>query len=401
MPRFLTGDELGNIKSITYPSASTSTPEATLLHDGSAGGKSRAIQALAVSSSSGASSSRMVAAACADGSASAYTLNEEGGLDLVKEWKEPRLRTGQKYVGIDVSSTGSRVYSCTSNGALRLTSLNSTTSQTAVLPMRLCDWRLSPDEKTFAYGGDEVELSVWDAERAFTASTTPSTQKPSESTQKKRKRDDLLPGETWRAKNVANDSLSLRQPVYNTCLTYLNLSSSTSQPGHHIATGTQFGNVRRYDTRSARRPVADWKGVAKMGGVRAVAKGFNEHELFVADQGCNLFSLDLRNGSIGYGYKGISGAITSLAPSPTHLASTALDRYTRIHSTFAPPAQAGQAQENKGQVLESVYVKSIPTVVVWDQDTDADEEDEVKNKGADGEDDEDLWEGMEDVEDED
>lgn len=53
-----------------------------------------------------------VAAACADGSASAYTLNEEGGLDLVKEWKEPRLRTGQKYVGLAVSSTGSRyVYS--------------------------------------------------------------------------------------------------------------------------------------------------------------------------------------------------------------------------------------------------------------------------------------------------
>lgn len=49
-----------------------------------------------------------VAAACADGSASAYTLNEEGGLDLVKEWREPRLKTGQKYVGITVSSTGSR-----------------------------------------------------------------------------------------------------------------------------------------------------------------------------------------------------------------------------------------------------------------------------------------------------
>lgn len=64
-----------------------------------------------------------------------------------------------------------------------------------------------------------------------------------------------------------------------------------------------------------------------MGGIRAVAKGFNEQcvlfalssvhntldtntlvlnhsELFVADQGCNLFSLDLRNGSIIYGYKG-------------------------------------------------------------------------------------------------
>lgn len=250
------------------------------------------------------------------------------------------------------------MYSCTSNGALRVTHLDkteSTPSQTAVLPMRLCDWRLSHDEKTFAYGGDEVELSVWDTERAFCSATTPTTTEPSEPAQKKRKRDELLPSEIWRAKNVrpclqpdpvqrfavlihrrpfsaqvANDSLSLRRPVYNTCLTHLNPSpsTSTSQQSHHIATGTQFGSVRRYDTRSARRPVADWNGVAKMGGIRAVAKGLNEQfvqfffyvdsmvpsiltcfycrqsELFVADQGCNLFSLDLRNGSVVYGYKG-------------------------------------------------------------------------------------------------
>lgn len=96
-----------------------------------------------------------------------------------------------------------RVFSCTSNGALRSTTLSEDNSapsgQTYVLPMRLCDWRLSHDGKTFAYGGDEVELSVWDTESAF----APRENVSNDTDNKKRKRgDQLLPGEVWRAKNV-------------------------------------------------------------------------------------------------------------------------------------------------------------------------------------------------------
>ena len=119
---------------------------------------------------------------------------------------------------------------------------------------------------------------------------------------------------------MANDSLSLRQPVHNNCLTYIAPSPSASQ--HHLLVGTQFGNVRRYDTRSFRRPVADWQKVAKTGGINAVEKGFNEQyvirqnaqlrmdlillcsEALVTDQGSSIFSLDLRNGRVAYGYKG-------------------------------------------------------------------------------------------------
>lgn len=65
----------------------------------------------------------------------------------------------------------SGVYSCTSNGVLRLTKPGENgaepSSSLAALPMRLCEWRLSSDSKSFAYGGDEVELSLWDTEKAF------------------------------------------------------------------------------------------------------------------------------------------------------------------------------------------------------------------------------------------
>ena len=64
---------------------------------------------------------------------------------------------------------------------------------------------------------------------------------------------------------------------------------------------------------------------------------------------------------------GISGAITSIAPSPSGMVSTALDRYARVHSVFPPPERAGSHQEQKGKVLEKTYLNSVPTVVVWDQ----------------------------------
>jgi ribosome biogenesis protein NSA1 len=68
-------------------------------------------------------------------------------------------------------------------------------------------------------------------------------------------------------------------------------------------------------------------------------------------------------------HQGLSGAVTSIASSPTFVASTALDRFVRVHSTSVPPQQAGQQVEKKGEVLDKVYTKSIPTVVIWDGDT--------------------------------
>ena len=80
---------------------------------------------------------------------------------------------------------------------------------------------------------------------------------------------------------------------------------------------------------------------------------------------------------------GISGTITSLACAPHHVGTTSLDRFFRLHGT----ASEASAKDRKGQTLEKVYTKSVPTVVAWDSSYEDDE----------GEGDQ-VWEDMENAE---
>ena len=69
---------------------------------------------------------------------------------------------------------------------------------------------------------------------------------------------------------VANDSLSLRQPVNISSLAFLSEGQGNH---HHLATGNGLGSVRRYDTRASKQPVADWAGISRAGGIRRIEKG--------------------------------------------------------------------------------------------------------------------------------
>ncbi|KAK7467089.1 hypothetical protein VKT23_004149 [Stygiomarasmius scandens] len=376
--RFLTGDELGTLKVLHYSLSTTDVSKATLktIQTGSA-----PIQRLCSSKTS--SGSTLVAAAHGDGLTSSFFLQDDDSLQKMKSWAEPRLKVGQRYVGLAVSDHN--VFSCTSNGAIRRTRAEDTTESTEIadttlVPTGLLDWKLSPTCRTFAYGGDEVDLSVWDVEKALQSSSEEYTS----STKRKRSKDTLFSAEQWRAKNSPNDSLGLRKPIRITSLTYLSSDN-------HLLTGTQLGDVRRYDTRAARRPVTEWKSVAKLGGVKTVERGLNEHEVFVSDGGTSLYSLDLRNGRTLYGYKGLAGSVTSIAAAPSTLGSAAQDRYIRVHSTFPPAQEVGQPQEGRGEVLGKVYSKSIPTCIVWDGTIPS------SVSQGDEDSDDDMWENMENI----
>ncbi|EJD06028.1 uncharacterized protein FOMMEDRAFT_79434 [Fomitiporia mediterranea MF3/22] len=337
---------------------------------------------------------------------------ENDKLDTLREWSEPRFKADHRYIGLDLSPKG--LFWCTSNGALGFSASESgkegvptfsPSFQKASLPVRLCDWKLSGDASSFAYGGDEVDLSVWDTTRAFETNLSPSEDSQSDrnfSYSKKRKRgDSLFPAEIWRAKNLPNDSLSLRQPIHITSLSYLSSNIASASTNVHLVTGTHTGDVRRYDTRAARRPVANWAGIGKVGGISVVQAGTSEHELFVADNGTNLSALDLRNGRTIYSYKKLQGAVTSLAPSSDGLlGSTCRDRFFRLHTTFPPPSVAGAQQEERGEVVGTLYMKSVPTAVVCcEEDVTKAKKGRSDNEDSEGEDgeDEDVWADMQDV----
>ena len=117
MPRFLTGDELGNIKSLRHHESNS---ELKTIHDGSSTGKLKGIQALSMASASDGSKlvrihvkplcqdtqscvQGKVAAGHTDGSASTFILKDDDRLELLHEWKETRLKPDQTFVGLSAS----------------------------------------------------------------------------------------------------------------------------------------------------------------------------------------------------------------------------------------------------------------------------------------------------------
>ncbi|TFK76495.1 hypothetical protein BDN72DRAFT_785446 [Pluteus cervinus] len=372
MANFLFGDELGNIRALRFSPHTQTTVQSVF-------------PANSTDNVSHQTCKVKVAVAYADGTASAFILNEVNPQNI-RTWREPRLKHGQRYVGL--ATCDSQVLTCTSNGALRMTQLTDDSEQvlskTASLPMRLNSWKLSKNNTTFAYGGEEVDLSVCDTERVFIAS---GEVPPSSDKGKRKRKEELLPGEIWRAKNVSPDNLGLRQPIRITSLSYLDPHFA-----HQLIAGTEFGDLRHYDTRAARRPIANYTALAKVSGIKLIQPGSQENQVFFADSGCNLSCIDIRNGRVAYSYKGMSGAVNSIAVTPHTLASTAHDRYMRIHTHF-PVSEPGEQQEVKGEIVEKHFATSIPTAVVAYQSPQVQNEREPEEGDEDG-----IWDEIELVE---
>lgn len=141
---------------------------------------------------------------------------------------------------------------------------------------------------------------------------------------------------TWKAKNVPNDFLDLRQPVWISSLRSLELEGGSSSDSggttaHQIIAGTAYRQVRLYDTRAQKRPThsvdADEHGITTM----AVAP--NAREVVVADTAGLVRVLDLRKMKWGRRFSGPAGSVRGLAfhPSLPVLACVGLDRMARVY----------------------------------------------------------------------
>lgn len=263
----------------------------------------------------------------------------------------------------------------------------------------------------FAVAGKELEVTILDAERAFSPSSG------------KRKADEALPGEIWRAKNLPHNHLRLRQPIYHLASTFLDTPSS-------LLTGTKAGQIRRYDTRQ-RKPVHNWAVGKEAAGVQGLVYG-GEHEVFFSDLANTLGALDLRTGKVLYQVPNLSATTNWMTTLPHEmedgkkfaadtlpkssfagLAAIASDATLRVCQTTPPPSDGpvkgnwNTSGSKKSAVLASVGGVGVGSCVFDGFGThteviekkekerkEGDDEDDISDEEVDDDEEEEMWEGM-------
>ncbi|CAO3570008.1 unnamed protein product [Mortierella alpina] len=366
-----------------------------------------------------------------DGSAIAefkHTLGKVGKIDTV-------------FVGLFANSEF--IITCTSTGVLTRQSIpEPNKSSVTNVGQDICRMRVHPREPhIIVTGGKEQEVTIWDLNALFqdasskevakedqngkngkhgkngkngkaatkssstaaassaSASASASEKMPGAPEARYKSKEILANGQLFKAKNVKNDHLDLRVPVWNTDLLFLSQYDFT-----RVVAGTRFHQIRVYDTKNgARRPVVDVE-VGEMP-VVAMSNGKDASEVVFSDTVTNVYSVDTLTGAIIGQYKGFTGVATALATfipfegeEATHLVSVAMDRCLRVHE---------MTQTRK--LLHKVYLKQRMTAVVVGEyspaepveDEDEGENSKGKNKQAGNQDenDDDLWESMGKLED--
>ena len=171
---------------------------------------------------------------------------------------------------------------------------------------------------------------------------------------------------TWQAKNVAQDHLQLRQPVWVSAAAFLRGGGGGGSDGSGgggdnggscFAVGTAFKQLRLYDARAeTRRPVAQVQEVGDFG-VTALALLADGTRAVVGDKGGGLHAWDLRrlNAPVAK-FAGNMGSVRSLGLHPTlpYLASAGLDRTARVFSL------------KTGKLVHTSYLKQRLGAVLFD-----------------------------------
>lgn len=201
------------------------------------------------------------------------------------------------------------IITCTNTGTLTVQNIQDR-SKTSTLSVGkdICRMRVHPREHhVVATAGKEQELTIWDLSVLLKGPEIPKKGKGKKNENKAsveekngaphKAKEILANGQIFKAKNVKNDHLDLRVPVWNTDLQFLNQFDIT-----RIAVGTRHHQIRIYDTKGARRPAVD----AEVGTmpVVAMANGKDASEVAFSDTVTNVYSVDTLTGAILGQYKG-------------------------------------------------------------------------------------------------
>ena len=134
-------------------------------------------------------------------------------------------------------------------------------------------------------------------------------------------------GVIWRAKNVSNDKLSLRVPIYITAVKFLGEDTTNK-----IITGTGYKQIRVYDVKAKRSPVINFEiGGEEAYRITSILPSPDERTTYVADSTGGLYLFDIGMRRRISTLKGNFGSIRDLKTDPDsqYLAAVGLDRYIR------------------------------------------------------------------------
>jgi len=232
--------------------------------------------------------------------------------------------------------------------------------------MRQCNF----SKNIVGVGGKEVELQLWDLNK--------------------------IEEPLFRSKNVGQDKLCLRQPVWISDLGWT--SEST------VAVTTRYGQTRLYDVRSdRRRPITeltwDTEGVANTS-----LACVDQHQVIV---GTNTGTMGLWDFRAGQGYRGLVrkyggsvGAVRDIATQPgnPYFCAVGLDRFLRVWKIGAGGKKPVHKLYLKSRLNGVIMCQNFdPEMKVVEEETEAVEESlddsiEILSDGENEEDD--LWDNM-------
>lgn len=188
------------------------------------------------------------------------------------------------------------------------------------------------------------------------------------------------------SKNVPHDSLQLEVPVWDSDMSFFNNSADC------ITTCSRYGYIRLFDFRQQRRPVQNYVDKAEQA-FNSMAE--RNGTIFVSTTTGGLYAFDTKNMKVPlHTYKGAVGSITSIAVDETgkFVFSASLDRYVRVHNV------------DRTNLLYQCYVKSKATRILMqpasEQALKTAKQSETEKVAGSDEEYEELFEGMQTVEDE-
>ncbi|XP_058267183.1 WD repeat-containing protein 74 isoform X2 [Hemibagrus wyckioides] len=277
------------------------------------------------------------------------TFSTEKG--IFTESRECADLTHGRFTGLAV--TDRSLITCVESGLLKVWPEAGNETVEINVGSGVCRMRQNSSERHHvATGGKENPLKVWDLQRPDTPIFT--------------------------AKNVANDWLDLRVPVWVRDMAFLTQSNK-------IITCTGHHQVRVYDPSCQRRPVLE----AEFGEVPLTALSVppGENSVVVGNTHGQLATLDLRKGLVRGCMKGTAGSVRGLQchPSLPLVASCGLDRFLRIHNL------------QDRTLIHKVYLKSrLNCVLLSSRDLQSVSEEEEQLGETKTEEDE-VWDAMETV----